>query len=234
MPNWVENYVTLKGDHEQIHELLDMVKDEQYGYGTIDFNKVIPMPDVLNIEAGSRTEDGFKAYSDFMTVYTLCGTINMDKLLDVPPVAESVFLKARADISPEVFELGKKAYQNKLLYGAKDWYNWCNQNWNTKWNACGYESGLDYSLGNCLHFQTAWSPPVPIIEKLAEQFPGVEFVHSWANEDLGMSCGRMVYQKGKVVEEYYPTGEEARSFANAVWGYEDEREANDMKLEELT
>ena len=234
VPNYVQNRVRLSGDQSRIDDLLRTVQNDEEGLGSIDFDKIIPMPKELEIECGSRSHTGFKAYSDFISIYVLGQPDGKVDVFAIPESSEKAFLRERKYIDEETFAHGKQAYQNKIRFGHPDWYSWRIANWNTKWNACGYESGLDYSSGNCLHFQTAWSPPVPIIEKLAEQFPGVEFVHSWANEDLGMSCGRRVYQNGKVVEEYYPTGEEARSFANSVWGYEDEREANDMKLEELT
>ena len=235
MPNWVENHVTLDGDPERIHALLEAVKVDEFGLGTIDFNKVIPMPEALNIESGSRTETGFRAYKDFIYVYTLCGTINMDRLLDVPPKSEAVFLEKRSDIDPEIFELGKKAYQNLLLYGAKTWYEWCNNNWNTKWNACGYAPGIDYNDGNKLRFQTAWDAPIPIIEKISEMFPDVELVHEWANEDIGQGCGRMVYQGGVAVDEYYPEGREAVEYAASLWGFDPEPEDYEFQsMEDIT
>lgn len=39
--------------------------------GSIDFNKVIPMPGSLNIETSSRTDQGLKAYRDFIEAYTV-------------------------------------------------------------------------------------------------------------------------------------------------------------------
>lgn len=233
MPNWVENHLYLNGDPDQIRKLMDAVKNDQYGPGTIDFNKIIPMPESLSIESGSRTIDGLKAYKDFISVYTLCGTINMDKLLDPPLKSEEVFLAKRVDINPDVFQLGKQAYQNLLLYGAKDWYDWCNTNWNTKWNACGYEDGHDYSQGNFLWFLTAWDRPEPVIRKLSEMFPEVEITHEYANEDIGMDCGRITYLAGKATDEYIPLLDaEAESFARSVWDWEDREQSLDM--EDLT
>ena len=233
MPNWVNNHLYLNGDPDQIRKLMDSVKYDQYGPGTIDFNKIIPMPEALNIESGSRTTDGLKKYKAFISVFTLFGTINMDKLLSPPVESEKVFLEQRSDIDPEVFQLGKQAYQNQLRYGAADWYGWCNTNWNTKWNACGYEEGHDYSQGDCIWFLTAWDRPTPIIEKLSEMFPDIEIKHEFANEDFGMECGSVTYLAGGITDEYYPIGdEETKSFALSVWGLEDEDCT--MEMEDLT
>ena len=48
-------------------------------------------------------------------------------------------------------------------------YNWCCSNWGTKWNAYNV-ARRDY-LGACITFQTAWTPPIPVIVALAKMFP---------------------------------------------------------------
>lgn len=58
MPNHVENHIEFSGDKQRIDAMLEQIKDDEYGIGTIDFNKIIPMPESLNIEAGSKTDRG--------------------------------------------------------------------------------------------------------------------------------------------------------------------------------
>ena len=180
------------------------------------------MPESLNITAGSTTTRGYQAYKDFIDVYTLFGTQNMENILHVPPSSEEIFLQHRPDIDRSEFELGKAAFQNEVRYGAQTWYDWCIRNWGTKWNSYGYE---DYSSDvssdlSTIRFQTAWSAPHPVIEKLAEMFPDVSFEHEWADEDIGANCGRRIYDHGECTEQYLPDGEEAVSFAMNLWGYE--------------
>jgi hypothetical protein len=38
-------------------------------------------------------------------------------------------------------------------------------------------------------FDTAWSYPEPVITKMSEMFPEVEFDIAWADEDIGYNCG---------------------------------------------
>lgn len=57
---------------------------------------------------------------------------------------------------------------------------------------------------------SAWSAPHPVIARLAEMFPSVKFEHKWADEDIGMNCGRRVYYDGERIEEYYPESEKDR------------------------
>ena len=57
MPNHITNILTFEGGSEQVHAMLDKIKSDELGVGSIDFNKIIPMPESLAIEAGSRTDN---------------------------------------------------------------------------------------------------------------------------------------------------------------------------------
>lgn len=70
--------------------------------------------------------------------------------------------------------LGDKAFKEKYGTGAKDGYNsggyeWCSQNWGTKWNAYNV-ARRDY-CGACVTFQTAWCAPSPVIIEMHRKFP---------------------------------------------------------------
>ena len=208
MPNHVTNVLTLHGEPEQIRAMLEAIQYDDLGIGSVDFNKIIPMPESLNIEAGSQTSTGLKAYQDFIEVYTLGGTIHQDDLENIPHKSEDAFLRQRSDIRPEEWELGKAAWNNIRLYGVPTWYGWRNHHWGTKWNSYGYgEAKVDYQDGDALNFLTAWSAPHPVMEKLAEMFPNVEIEHEWADEDIGHNCGRYRYQNGVRIEEWFPETE---------------------------
>ena len=217
MPNHVVNHLKMEGDPEKIRELMNRIQNDEYGPGTIDFNKIRPMPESLRIEAGSRTDKGLKAYRDFIEVYTLGGTTNMD-LRNIPEAAEKAFLKQRKDIRPDEWELGRQAFRNIQEYGAPTWYEWCIANWGTKWNAYGYEPGTDYSRNGGIYMQTAWNAPHPVIAELAKQNPDIHFMHSWADEQLGQGCGQHEYYNGERTSEYYPrSNKDSIDFAAFQW-----------------
>jgi hypothetical protein len=72
---------------------------------------------------------------------------------------------------------------------VSDWYHQRLEKWGTKW------VGYDLSIGDsAVSFFTAWSPPVPIIEKLAE-----------LHKDLIFRL------------EYYETGNAFRGIVTAYW-----------------
>lgn len=221
MPNHVESIVTLKGDEQKIREMLEAIQNDELGLGTVDFNKVIPMPESLNVESGSRTDKGIEMVKTYLE--------NMPKeQSDKEGSYDEFFEDLRshsAEISNEeekkIWDIGVTAVENLHKYGAPTWYEWSIKNWGTKWNAYGYEEGTDYSKSESLHFQTAWSAPHPVIQKLAQMYPEISFEHEWADEDIGANCGRKCYSGGECTEEYYPESEiEAIEFAFRIWDFD--------------
>lgn len=225
MPNHVRNTVHFDCDEERLKEILAAIQYDddgerlQHGAGTLDFNKIIPMPPSLMIECGSSTDRGLRAYREFIDLYTFEGTRDDVDLLNIPEENEQFFLTKYEGIAPNDFALGKIAYQNLLQYGASTWYQWACNNWGTKWNS--YDSE-DYQGGHDIHFSTAWSAPHPVLEKLSEMFPDVFITHKWADEDMGNNCGERDYADGECLGESYPApfSKEAYDLAFEQWGCE--------------
>ncbi len=212
MANYIMNRLHLSGDQKQIDELLKSVRGEE---SVMDFNKIIPMPESLHIESGSRTDTGLKAYKDFVYVYTFAGTEKKD-LLNIPKEKEEVFLKTRPDIRRDEWELGRSAFQNEQKYGATTWYEWSMRSWGTKWNAFKAEITED----NTIEFQTAWSRVMPVVQRLAEDFPDISFDYRWADEDLGVNVGMAEFENGEVVSDKFfnAQSKEAFELSAELWG----------------
>lgn len=79
-------------------------------------------------------------------------------------------------------------FMERLKHPFAKWYNdfgydWCVENWGTKWNA----SEQANTLGEdeiILDFQTAWSPPQGIYEKIQTRLPNCSI--SWFYREDGM------------------------------------------------
>lgn len=221
MPNWVENRLSYNGNETEIKEMLEKIRYDNATIGTIDFNKIIPMPKSLDIECGSRTDKGIEMVKNYLE--NLPAELK-GKEGTYEEILEDLHNHS-ADISDDeekkIWDVGVTAVDNLYKYNAPTWYEWCNDNWNTKWNACGYDENTDYSDSDFIWFQTAWSAPVPVIQKLSEMYTNIELSLQFADEDLGQNCGEMKFKGGNIIEEYIPeTRKEAIEFAAKVWEYD--------------
>lgn len=224
MPNWVQNEVIFENASDKkvaalIRELKLTIESEDHA---IDFNKLVPMPESLNITDGTITDFAIAYYvTDRLTI-----PFEQTNLRDLISNCFSDDWPARvisdvrkdvevhdAEYSDMLYAKGKQYMYNYEHYGCYTWYEWCCQNWGTKWNACEDGWVLDNGM---LVFQTAWSAPFPVIEALAQKYPDLEFTHRWADEDIGINCGQMRYSNG--CGRAISMGD-VRAFALDVWGY---------------
>ena len=242
MPNHVINRLKFDCPEERLEEILSAIcydensEAEKTGIGTIDFNKITPMPPSLDIESGSSTDRGINLYlTSVNPSVRYYGKEKMDPVAFTSLVerlnGSRSFLRHNAALTPEeiqnatlyhsedeLLQLGKTAVENLMQYGATTWYDWRTRGdtWNTKWNSY---SPL-YDGGNEICFQTAWSPPHPIIEKLSLMYPEVTIKHCWANEDLYQSCGSQTFLGGEMIDHDYPEADkEQLETAASIWGY---------------
>ena len=84
--------------------------------------------------------------------------------------------------------------------------DWSVANWHAKWNAYGFEDLEEHEVDDELRFETAWTAPHPILQKLSEMAPDLEITHRWADEDFGMNCGERGYKNGEITGEFQPEG----------------------------
>ena len=220
MPNYVKNKIRFSGPDKDVREMLEKIKNDELGIGTIDFKKVIPMPESLMIECGSRTTNGLKAVDTYIREHGCDHLVNPDYADDLKYVLDAHKSELPED-DQETWDICTIAAVNILKYGYPTWYEWSIDNWGTKWNACGYEEGIDYSEDECLDFDTAWSAPIPIIEKLAATYPSIAFEHKWADEDFGNNVGHMEYKDGELTVDMTPDShKECLELAGEVWDYD--------------
>ena len=55
------------------------------------------------------------------------------------------------------------------------WYHWCVDNWGTKWEPDMHGNEMSDYDSLEITFNTAWSPPEGVVEKLREKFPELSF-----------------------------------------------------------
>lgn len=134
-------------------------------------------------------------------------------------------------------KLEAKNARNLAKYGYKDWYDYCVNEWGTKWD-CGEQGASDiHPSGTLLHtaFDTAWAPPLAAYAKLEALGFGIEamYYESGMNFAGTYSEGSDDYvdlggMSADDIEQEYPDIDECFSIAESIREYERENQ------EELT
>lgn len=210
MPNNVKNIVRMAG----IVNLPLFVMDG--AVKCFDFNKMIPMPESLEIESGSMEDICIMYYlTKRCTIPVRC--IGEENLKLARKLVSNMFTKSdewlrtvfesameEAYRSPEskrdeMYQNGQTYIDNYEKYGCTTWYDWRYKYWGTKWNA--YDN--DQKGEDAIIFETAWSNPEPVMLKLSEMYPEATIEHWWADEDIGSNDGYRVYRGGEIVRGGY-------------------------------
>ena len=238
MPNHVTNIIELECSRERSKEIMEFLRADGQDYGSVDFNKLIPMPESLNITSGSETDRGIEIYLTAVNPNTKdfglekMSPIEFD-LLEIMLNCEKMFGKYNSNLSDEQIasfteyqpfetyvQTGKTAVDNFKQYGATTWYEWRIANWGTKWNA--YDCYTDDPCSGKLEFNTAWDGVPFIIQKISESFPDVLIHYGWADEDIGNNTGRIDFKNGEDIWFDIPEGGSKHAFEIAcdIQGYD--------------
>ena len=225
MPNYVTNIISIQGSTEEKAKLYEQIAFDGHP-GTFDFNKVIPMPESMDLTEGTIKDDAINAYlsaanpgnrsefapdekismDDLATIYTYARKTIRFKLPDTRLSDESIreLTKKHGMASPKtLISLGKQYLNNVAEHGQATWYDWRVAAWGTKWNNEPDDRVVNEKDG-IISFLSAWSAPRAIVNELSRQYPSLELSISWADEDLGHNVGRASYQNGQLVDEFIP------------------------------
>jgi hypothetical protein len=186
MANHTDNILTISANEKTIKEIKNLIigKDENDEL-IVDFNKIIPMPEELNITSGSvgdqaytclyGTDEDIKTYLGYQWVKD-AGVKTREELIK--------FLEDKAGGTDGLSwrELGERYKNNKEKYGETTWYDWNIKNWGTKWNSYNATILNETETEIEVAFQTAWSAPIPVYEKLSELFEDATISAYWNDE----------------------------------------------------
>ena len=173
MPNWVYNGLTIEGNAEQVKSLI-----KQMNKPFVDSIK--PNGD-LSYSIQQR-----KYVNPIFSFRNIIAPTDMEAYHSVP-------------VFPEKFS---------LAFEGNDWYNFNNREWGTKWDVAVAEDD-EYPTTNMeehengenhvvhYNFETAWSRPLPAIQKLSEQYPNLLMTLSY-EEETGWG-GEMEFLRGEII-----------------------------------
>ena len=133
-------------------------------------------------------------------------------------------------LNPYLIYKGEGEYDfdfNKIIPEPKeddgDWYGWRVQNWGTKWD--GYEGRFNEDQ-TAFSFCTAWSPPLPVIKKLAE-ITGQTFVLGYIEEGM-FFCGKYTAGRDFDHDDFYNDIKSAPEELRNELGYEEWEEVEEV------
>lgn len=207
---------------------------------TFDFERIIPMPDCLKgIEDSSltkmfvniiRRDDQMESSWNWMNQFRndCLGSFAEGQALDDDKL--EALLEAA---NPEALRSAKAMILAINETGSASWYDWSIANWGTKWNAYSFSMLEDEQA---FKFDTAWSPPVPVFEALAERFPNLGIYCASFDEGWGFACegwfnppeGETEYTDVDPTDEMY---EKVYGAAPEKYDDEDEEDSDGVVLE---
>jgi len=211
MPNHVFNSLNVSGDDKVLKRFIKMAAETESGekedfatgkmekysaHRHISFNKFIPMPKELDI-----TSDGMVNYLS----NPFSGKTPIEQIVDSIKKADAKTVK---NFVQAILNLNK--------YGHCSWYEWNVAHWGTKWNAYDINEPEIVKGSATYHFNTAWSPPIPVVKRMAEIFPALRF--ELVYEEESDFYGKLVCQDGAVIED--TSGEYTGAYACKDCGYE--------------
>ena len=173
MPNWCENTLTVEGAEDAVQRFKQLAKPKEGMTDTdLSLDSLYPVPDEIK------------------------NTVSGGNVID------GVYVKVWREVNGKPVAIPKdelNAMQKK--YGATNWYTWCTEHWGTKWDV---QATLTNETPDFLAygFETAWSPPVAWLTKVARDFPRLRFTLHYYEPGMGFA-GTAIADQGKLIVDTY-------------------------------
>ena len=152
------------------------------------YNHLTVTGDVKQLkEFVDKSTDKSLMHEDSESVFTFMGTM---------PIPKDLNITSGSSASQDEKE---QAILNKGLYGYATWYDWCINEWGTKWDACSSDIQTNDKDQFTVSFETAWSPPVDWLGTTCKNYP--ELVFEMEYEEPGMGYAGTSYCSNGEYEE---------------------------------
>lgn len=159
-----------------------------------------------------------------------------EEFAPVPEALKIVAGQAGGFGTPEQLALEAQEEANIAAYGYANWYDYCVDEWGTKWDVGAedhdYDPLTEGSTQTVIWFESAWSPPLAFYNKLRDlgfhvqgyyYEPGIGFCGTWIDGN-DWECA-LTDMTAEQVREAIPNAlDEAFSISENIAGYEDEDE----------
>lgn len=202
MPNHCNNIITVSGPIKELRRFLSEVASEK---SVFDFNKILPCPkELLDVASPVR----------IMTQEEILQMWEKHRQLN----------KGEHSSLTRPHGLGiTKERQSELIarFGYDNWYDWCCENWGTKWGAYDVTDWVKVGKGFEASYDSAWAPPTNGLVNLSKLFPSLSFRNCYMETGMDF-CGYDVIENGEIIEadEDKISSDTGLKFCEERFGYE--------------
>ena len=193
MPNWCYNGLTIEGNPDLINDLVRIMN-----------RPFVMIHDSWNKDTGEM-EVSQTTYPNPVFAFHNIWNHRQENIDDL----EYVKQPASSDLDVSDPNWWSDIQAKSLVSNA--WYDWNIRNWGTKWDVAVSESkeyadtyieGPTENGENLVvyyNFNTAWSPPIPAMEKLSAQYPSLLLTLSY-EEETGWG-GECEFLRGEMISD---------------------------------
>ena len=180
-------------------------------------------------------------HSDPAKIRELVAAVNEGKFLNyckpVPEALQIVAGRVGDDNDPKQIALQEQTMHNLSTYGYANWYDWCVNEWGTKWDVNAIETiELEGDVDHITFgFDSAWSPPTGAMEYLMDQGftvrlyyyePGMAFAGIF--DENGDDCYDIGGLTSETVKDAIPEVlDEMFGISETIANYEEEENENE-------
>ena len=180
-------------------------------------------------------------HSDPAKIRELVAAVNEGKFLNyckpVPEALQIVAGRVGDDNDPKQIALQEQTMHNLSTYGYANWYDWCVNEWGTKWDVDAIETiELEGDVDHITFgFDSAWSPPTGAMEYLMDQGftvrlyyyePGMAFAGIF--DENGDDCYDLSGMSSDTVRDAIPMAlDEMFGISETIAEYEEEENENE-------
>lgn len=198
MANWYHN--TLKIEQGETAEVFNFISSPLSHF---DFNKVKPMPEELKVSENTVGAIGEAALYGRNIEEVLAWNRFKEEGIQTQEQLLEYLKSEKCPYSQEALHLGECYHSNREKFGFSTWYEWCYDNWGTKWNTREVIRKKEDGTGEeVIHFDTANGVPLPILKYVSKQFPGATISLFISSID-SMCEGFVKWKNGEVIEDEY-------------------------------
>ena len=197
MPNHISNRLVFSGDSNIIKTLLNFIKTDHP-----ESQRISLFGDLMFTKDGkdgylSLTRKTFMVYENRICIEKIENVTSVqDGWNSVIEPAWTNYIDFNNIIpAPKCVFQGDLGREDEEKNPNRNWMKFNVECWGTKWNS--YSTRINKN--GKLFFQTAWSYPKPVIERLSWLFPEISMKLDSSCEG-GCFCGTCVFKGGKIVE----------------------------------